>query len=424
MKNLQVLKQMKWLVMIAAVVLISALIISYCACEETSTKSPTSPSSPDKPVVVTIGNLTDKSGVASESNRIIDMALEDMVSYYNEQNLIPGIQLKVISYDTQYDPALDIEGYEWLKENGADLFFTSFAHTAITLKDFLEEDKLVLFTLAPTKEAVTPPGYVFGLGTLPTYEAYTLLKWIAENDYDFPNDRKARFGCASIPDPYGKAITSGVEQYIEANSQQFVLVATSWVDLWSFPIEYYGPVSKLISCDYVLIPTFMNQYIDEYRSAGGNARFVGTGSHITNLNLIEEENLWDKLDGSIFALTSRWWNEDDAVISIVKTLLWEKHPEEAELIMDTRNEYLSAVDVYIMLAAISNAVQIAGPDDFDSQSLYETTLSFHITVDGCQYSYSESKRTSNDFLGIHEAIADVKDLARIQQEWRPLICEP
>ncbi|MCP4608924.1 MAG: hypothetical protein GY845_09445, partial [Planctomycetes bacterium] len=42
-------------------------------------------------VTLTIGNLTDETGVASSALSVIDMALKDFAEYYNEENLIPGV---------------------------------------------------------------------------------------------------------------------------------------------------------------------------------------------------------------------------------------------------------------------------------------------------------------------------------------------
>ena len=50
-------------------------------------------------VTITIGNLTDKTGPIANALAVIDMALEDMARYFNEQNLIPGVALEVIHYD-------------------------------------------------------------------------------------------------------------------------------------------------------------------------------------------------------------------------------------------------------------------------------------------------------------------------------------
>jgi hypothetical protein len=150
------------------------------------------------------------------------MALEDTAEYYTENNLIPGVEFEVVTYDGQYDPSRDIPGYEWLKERGADFIFSPVGATAVTLKPFLEEDKMVLFMMAPHEDAFAPPGWVFAPGnSLFNEQMYTLLKWVAENDPDFPQDRPAKIGAAFWNESTGLAMLDGAEKYAEAHPEQY-----------------------------------------------------------------------------------------------------------------------------------------------------------------------------------------------------------
>ena len=136
--------------------------------EQQSTRSP---SGNMGEVVINIGHIADLTGVSARSNSIMSMALDDMIEYYNNNNLIPGVKLNVITYDGQYDPARDIPGYEWLMEKDADLIFTMMGGTPQTLKPRVNEDKVVLFAATVDLEELFPPGYVFDLGVIPQYEA-------------------------------------------------------------------------------------------------------------------------------------------------------------------------------------------------------------------------------------------------------------
>lgn len=157
-----------------------------------ATLSPTSDS-----VVITIGNHTDVTGMSADTLAPTTMALEDLARYYNENNLIPGVEFEVITYDGRFDPSRDEPGYDWLIENGADLIFTPVPSTAVILKPRVDDDKMVLFTTSLADEAFDPPGWVFAAGnTMGKFQAYTGLRWIAEIDPDFPQDRPAKLGGA------------------------------------------------------------------------------------------------------------------------------------------------------------------------------------------------------------------------------------
>lgn len=225
---------MKKLATLLVPFLASGLILNSIACDsggEETTSTPliqpsstitTEPQVIPEPVEITIGNYSDKTGPAANAHSTIDMALEDMVRYYNEDELIPGVRFSVISFDSQTDASNDIPGYEWLKEHGADVFWTPMPSAPITLKPRVDKDMLALFTLAPHREAVEPPGYVFGVGsTLLEHHSYALLKWIAENDPDFPGDRPARIGGAGWSTGYMEAALKGAREYAQAHPEQY-----------------------------------------------------------------------------------------------------------------------------------------------------------------------------------------------------------
>lgn len=183
-------------------------------------ETPQQSSTPEREII--IGNHTDVTGVASNAMGLLTAALEDTARYYTENNLVPGARFKVVTYDSQYDPAKDVPGYEWLKDRGADIIFSPVAAIAVTLEPRMEEDRIVLYTVAPHPEAFDPPGWVFAAGnTCANWEAQTLLQWVAENDPDFPRDRPAKIGGAFWNESYGTAILKGAEAYARSHPDQF-----------------------------------------------------------------------------------------------------------------------------------------------------------------------------------------------------------
>ncbi|MBM3133075.1 MAG: ABC transporter substrate-binding protein, partial [Chloroflexi bacterium] len=143
---------------IMALVLVLALLPVLAACGDDGAPSTSLPPGGDEParkVTITVGNLSDLTGPAAAAMTVINMALEDIVRYYNDEDLIPGIALKVVTYDGQYRPSNNIPGYEWLKERGADLIFSAVPGTPETLKPFVDSDRMVLFGAS-----ASPEGYL------------------------------------------------------------------------------------------------------------------------------------------------------------------------------------------------------------------------------------------------------------------------
>jgi len=376
----------------------------------------------EEELVITIGNLTDVTGPSSNAMSIIDMAFDDLVRHYNENNIIPSVKLKVIQYDGQMDPSKFIPGYEWLKEKGADLIYTAVPSVALTLEPLVNDDEIIMFAMAPDKAAIEPPGYVFCTGPLADHEVLTLLKWIAENDWDYQTNGPAKIGGASWDEPRGQAAINAMEQYAELHPDQFEFVG-GYLTNFSFT---WGPeVEALKDCDYLYPPGIMSSFVKEYRIAGHSAKLFGAGAHFAFLNMIDDAELWDEIDGMLVAAPNSYWNEEDEIINLTKQLLNENHPDEAEKIMRMGWTYTSMSSNYAMLDIIARAIESSGPANFDTHALFETANSYTLMVEGVpRFSYDETKRYPYNYFGIYEAQAAEEDLLRIDPEMYHYAAEP
>jgi len=146
-------------------------------------------------------------------------------------------------------------------------------HTPVALKPLVDEEEIVLFALDTSQEGIDPPGWTFNLNRLPACNSEVMLKWIAENDPDFPPDRPARIGGAFWAGPYGESILDGAEDYSMAHPDQYEWVG-GYTNYYSF--NWDAEVEALKDCDYVFVPTPMHVFANAYRIAGYDAKFVGS----------------------------------------------------------------------------------------------------------------------------------------------------
>ena len=413
-----------------SILFITALIIGGITCgggEQSPSEShnhlPTaiSPTSTPEAVTITIGNLTDVTGVASNATEILTMALEDTVDYYNERDKIPGVKLEVRTYDCQYDPAKDIPGYEWLKNQGADLIWSPVAQTGITLKPILEADKMVMILMSPSQEAFDPPGWVFAMGQARYDEQmYTLLDWIAENDPDFPKDRPAKMGGAMLNEAAGQAVLESAESYARNNSEY------EWAGsyLVHFTFQWDSQAEALKDCDYVFPAVPPQSFVKDYHEAGGKGIYLGPYALAAFMAEVDKLDLWDEMDGTCIISPFRWWTDDTEYGRLTTLILHDNHPSQSHEIMRAGAGYITVQPVVMLLEAIRETVEMVGPQNFSSEDLYNHLQSFSMTVDGCRHSFSETKRTSNDFLNIHRFDAERKDLFLAHEGWIPIKKEP
>jgi len=376
-------------------------------------------------VTVTIGNLTDKTGVSSNALSIIDQALKDVVEYANETNMIPGVKLEIIEYDDQYDPSRDIPGYEWLKQRGADLIWSPVPPAVPTLLSRVNADDFIMFAAtANMKPGELEGGRVFSLGITPKNEAYTLLKWLPENDPDFPKDRPAKIGGAAWNDGYSNFLFGAAKEYCDAHPDQY-----DWVKgyLTDFSFIWSTEVEGLKDCDYVFVPSPPQVFIRDYRKAGYEAKFLGSDIHTAFLGLITRSNLWDEIDGSYFIRSSRWYNETGPIIDIINHLLDTKHSEaEANAMRAEGCGYLGAKQEYLILDIIRETAERYGPENINAQTIYETAIDWSFAYEGLEdfNNFNETKRISQNYYAVYEASAADQTLYRAHTEWLPQVEAP
>ena len=377
-----------------------------------------------EPVKITIGNLTDLTGPASNQFTIITTALEDIVRYYNENNLISGVELEVVSYDGQFDPSNDIPGYEWLKERGADLIFTGVPDTPLTLKPIVNKDKIPLFAATGYQEQLEPPGYVFIMGVIPEHQAFTVVNWIAENDWDYESNGPAKVGAASWIDGHSQSFIKAMEQYAEAHPEQFEWAGSF---LTNFTFNWTAEAEALKDCDYVYPCLSPVPFIKEYRSVNDTAKFIATDPQTACFSQVDDAQLWGDIDGSIFIKGgSPWWNEDEELINLAKELLYENHPDDAEEIIRAGASYASVSGVcYPILDLVADTVKVVGAENFTSQALYDTAISYSLQIDGIERAgFSETRRYAYSSYLIYKASAVDEDIIRADENWIPLLVEP
>lgn len=407
-----------------ALVFLSLLVTLLPACGGGGTPEPTSRANQgpsDQPRIIKIGNHTDLTRVPSNATIEVAMALEDIARYYNENELIPGVEFEIITYDGQYNPARDVPGYQYLISEGADFIFTTPPRTAVSLRPLADRDRLVVFTTSATRDAIDPPGWVFGLGgPLSEYMVYTLLDWLPQNDPDFPSDGPAQIGGAFWEEAGVEATLEGARSYCMSHPSQY-----NWVygELTETKLSWGPEVAALEDCDYVFPNPVMASFAREYRQAGGKAKFLGTSAPLLFIDQIDAADLWDEIDGSLFVLASLWRNDEGEIIDFLLNLLEEYRPSQVKQVFEEGIGYGIGQQIYVMFKLIEETVAEVGLENFSSEALYETAQSFSIIVDGYEHSYSKTKRISGDSVAIYEARASEADIFRLT-DWIPVMQEP
>jgi len=391
---------------------------------ETATAKPTvtvTPTKPAGPVKVKIGNLTDLTGIAAVPMQAVNAGFEDIVRYYNENNLIPGVEVEVVNYDTQSDPSKDKPGWEFLKERGCVVMEGWLPAQAPGLQPLAEQDKIPLFLSNAPIELLATPGYMFLTGVIPEERAWNYIKWVMENDWDYKTRGPAKVGAAAWVSDNPDEEWDQYKKYAEMYPERM-----TWVGGYAVPpstFQWTGEVEALKNCDYIHPPNMFSAFVKAYVSAGyDKAKFMCTDSMVAWFAVLDDMKLWPDIDGTLFITQSEWWGEDAEYPKLANDLVRKYRPGSLDEFTRSGKGYFSVINGMIVLEAIKNAAAKVGPENIDAQAVYEGAQSVKLSFDGIQrFSFTETKRDAVDRLAIYKADGSAKGLVRAS-DW--LAIEP
>lgn len=373
---------------------------------------------------IVIGLITDMTGPASSLLVVGESAYYDSVDYVNKEDPIEGAVIKIITWDSKYDPSRDIPGYEWLRERGADFVYSGIPTVGDVLKETAARDEFPIVSSSPGLYQLVPPGWVLGLTPPVSWVMKGFLKWISEEDWDYDaEDRKPKIGAVGWDEPYHVDVTRAIREYVEDHTDDFDYVAGLITPMGG--MSWSGEIETLKDCDYIYIPSTglgTATFAKDYRDRGYDATFLGLDAMGAFLHLLEDKVGWAGLDGSLTAHTTLYWTDDFPIVDRCKELLSEYHPGEEETIIRNGLGYISMYFcIEMVLDLVRQTVEEVGVENFDGQAFYDTAQEFTWTDEGLPergYGFSENIRYARKDFTVYEWQAEVEDLMRISG-WLP-----
>jgi hypothetical protein len=363
---------------------------------------------------ITIGIITDFTGPTGSALMPLQWAFEDQIKYYNDKDLIPGVKLRLIGYDGRMDPSRTLSGYAWLKERGANVMCVIYDYDAAILKPFAERDKMPIISFIGLSSLAEPPGWVFIPNTCRERVVVSGLKWIGEQ-WD-QSQGILKIGVVTFNGSSAIASDETLKAYCQNHPDRFDYVAGFREPVTQ--LTWAGQVQKLKDCDYVCFPgitgTMVATFMQQYRAAGGKARFYSDESIPAFWDYLIRTDGWSILDGTLCYISAAWWTDTFPVVDLAKELLLQNHPNEADETMMNGNNYLGGfVQAYFIVDLVRETVNEAGAN-FDGQALYNSAVKFSLSIEGVgEWGFSNTERVAGHQTKMYQISAQAKDLVAI-----------
>jgi len=376
---------------------------------------------------VVIGNLTDLSGVGASALEPMTWALEDMVKEINEEEPVPGVQFEVMNFDTAFDTARFVPGYQRLKDRGAKVIISVFSDATEALMPLAERDKVPVLGMATTLPMIEDPGWVFAFSVPGRWSIMLMLDWIAEQweaEGKYDTVGKPTLASTGWDDGWGREQEEGARDYCAAFPDKFEYVSGNLAPVGT--TEWVAEVKALKNVDYVsLCGTGALQpatFIKQYRDAGGTGTFISTESPTAYLGYIVDYCGWDAVDGSLNTQGWGWWHLDPTEYpdcKYVKDVVYKHHEQSvADDLVHAGMGYLGGGAMQkFALDILVEAVRQAGFEDFDGQAYYDTAVQYMVDWSGSQRGFTETRRYVTDEMVVLRWDAAEENLILASDGW-------
>lgn len=398
----------KWIALVCCVLVIGMLIPLSLGC---GSKGET------EDVVVVIGDLTDETGPGKSAMLPISWALKDYCNYVNAEGLLPGVTLSVVSFDTKYDSSRFQLGYDDLRNQGAKIIFTGPPAIAEAIKARAAIDKVPVIVASATANLVDDPGWVFTLATLDRYRVPAFLDWLYKNDWK--GTGAAKIGLVGYTMPPSPDAEAAVKDYCQSHTSQFNLVGTTLVPMgtmtWSSEVQTYK------DCDYVFVAAnggITATFIDQYRAAGGKAKFIGSDAFNAYVGAITDKVGWANVDGSLCYGNWGYWTLDSDQVRLIKTLLETNHQAESAAIMKVGSGAIGGgMDAHVAVALLMAVIEKVGAKNLTGQKIYDALQEVEVTLPGYYpVSFPDGERQGARYIDVQRWSAADQTLV-VETDW-------
>jgi hypothetical protein len=295
----------------------------------------------------------------------------------------------------------------------------------VTLKPFLERDKVVVASLTTYPAVCDPPGWVFCFSASSYDETKTLLKWVSEKNWDYAKGIP-KLGMIGAADPTMVDVDKAVKEYVHDHPGQF-----DYVGGYMPPIGttlFSGEVESLKNCDYILTQgTETADFINQFLARGYHARFINAGDAASWVGMWADKCGWQSLNGLLTACSSLSWDQSNPLLNLTKELLLKFHPGQANSIIDSGSDYAGGCQETVSILDILHAaVEHVGAANLDAQAFYDAAVKYKTggsMWEGYpEWSFNATKRYLVDDIVMYEFSAEAKDIVKTG-DWVPLVTE-
>ncbi len=335
--------------------------------------------------IVTVGILTDYTGPGSSATVPCAAGFVDELKTANDQNTIPGVEFKWVTYDQRSDPARVPVGYTWLKSRGVDLMYILSPTDRAILADIVTADKMPVVGSSLEESSPNHP-WMFSLYGSFGHDAEAAMLYIMQSwDYD-GEGRAPKVGHITWTLPSGVMKQAGIDKVLAAYPEKF-----QWMGCQAAPAgtaTWVAEIGRLKDCDYIfvgLISSMSATFMNEARARGYTGRFISDNTAFGGYfdlirGVVPADQLYDCYQVNWVPL----WSEDLPFTNRAREILEEYRPDDVAA-YTANTGYLHGILFGMPVTeSVKQAAAEVGADKIDGEAIRDAldALEIDMTTNG------------------------------------------
>jgi hypothetical protein len=307
---------------------------------------------------------------------------KDYLRMTEEEDPIPGVTIKLLTYDNKSEAGRIMPGYVWLKGKGVDIMSAAPQDTEL-LRSRFEAEEMPFYSLSNILSMIDSEWLVSLFGP-PEGVIEVLLQWIIDNWEDYPTKPKIGFvGLAGVPFYVSQLET--VEEWMSDYPDKFEYVGAEMSPTTT--TAWASEIGRLKESDFIMAAMSgppLASFLIEARNRGYDGKLVGPmESFLAFWGLMKGAVPEEALDGVIVGVYMPWWNDTGSFMTQVKEYTDEYYsPAEVETLHLGTGQFNGWAAGMIFVDAVRRAVDEVGAENVDGIALFEALKETNMTVEG------------------------------------------
>jgi len=329
---------------------------------------------------IIVGWDWDFTGRAASAVVLMYKGFQDYLKMTAENDPVPGAVLEPLTYDGKSDPARVLQGYQWLKDRGTDIFSCA-PHDFGMLRSRIEADNMLCYITSTQLENLDCPNLVSQFGT-PESQIEVVFKWIMDAWDGVPPAKIGFVGLAGVP--FYEAQRDKALEIIAANPDKLELTSVQMVPTTTK--TWAAEIQKLMPSDFINVAmsgSFLASFTIEARQRGYSGGLVGPmESWLGFWALVKGVVPEADLDGVVSGTYFQWWNQPGAFVDEANMYLDLYQPDDAAYIRLTSGWFSGWAYGYLMVDALRRAADKVGGENVTAADFFQAAQETDLMPDG------------------------------------------